>query len=954
MADGARSPMMEQYGALKRRYPDHLLLFRLGDFYEMFFEDAELGARLLSLTLTARQGAPMAGIPHHAADGYVARLVQAGQKVAVCEQLEVPGKGRKLLRRDVVRVVTPGTFTDTAWLAGGRDNFLLAVVPGAAATGVALVDVSTGEFWAGEDPAAGDTVLAAALLRRPAEILLPDALRAGGPLLTRFQATGAALTFGDPGVFPGRRAGAELTAHFGVATLDAFGLGDLTAGAQAAAAALAYLRATQGDNLAHLVRVQRLTAGDAMTLDPAAVATLELTEASDGSARHSLYGVLDATVTPMGARLLRQWLLRPLLDPARIAERQDAVAALVEAPETRATLRARLKGIGDLERLASRATLGQAHARDLVALRACLLPLGAIRVAAGSLAAPLLVQAREALADLDELHALLVAALVDEPPATLQDGGVIREDWSGALRAIVDDAADARRWIAGLEERERARTGIPSLRVRFNRVFGYGIEVTHAHVARVPDGYVRRQTLTGAERYVTEELKRYEATLLGAEERKRRLEHELFDDVRRRVGAQAPALLATARALGVLDVVAALAEVAHARGHTRPAVDASDALEIVEGRHPVLEARAEAPVTPNDLTLGGDGRIVILTGPNMAGKSVYLRQTAHIVLLAQMGAFVPARSARIGVVDRVFTRVGAQDHLARGQSTFLVEMVETASILNNVTPRSLVLLDEVGRGTSTFDGLAIAWAVVEWLHDRAPGAKVLFATHFHELTQLAGRLAGVRNLHVAVREWNDEIVFLHKVRPGSTDRSYGIQVARLAGLPAAVLARARGLLAQLEAEGQARADVSDAVQLGLFAQATDPVAEELRRLDLAHLTPIEALNLLAKWQARTAGDARPPRAVGAGAVCPPSSEGGLTQEPGAPDARLSGERTEPPAPGPGHPRSEAGSRPPLQEGGPIEKGVAPHAGTGPGGRTEPHAPRTGHPRSEPGTPSPLQ
>jgi DNA mismatch repair protein MutS len=472
------------------------------------------------------------------------------------------------------------------------------------------------------------------------------------------------------------------------------------------------------------------------------------------------------------------------------------------------------------------------------------------------LPAPLLTDARAALADLADLRAMLEAALVDEPPATLQDGGIIRESWNEALQALVTDAAEARRWIAGLEERERARTGLSSLRVRFNRVFGYGIEITHAQAARAPAEYVRRQTLTGAERYVTPELKEYEAKVLGAEERRRRLEHELFDDLRSRVAARASDLLATARALATLDVIAALAEVAHVRGHVRPAIVEDGTLEIVEGRHPVLEARSGQPVTPNDLALDDGVRVVILTGPNMAGKSVYLRQTAHIVILAQMGAFVPARSARLGVVDRVFTRVGAQDNLARGQSTFLVEMVETASILNNLTPRSLVLLDEVGRGTSTFDGLAIAWAVVEELHDCRARPKVLFATHFHELTQLAGRLGGVRNFHVAVREWNDEIVFLHKVQPGGTDRSYGIQVARLAGLPTSVIARAKALLARFEDQGQATTDATDAVQLGLFTANRDPMAEELARLDLAHLTPIEALNLLAKWQQRR--DADPP------------------------------------------------------------------------------------------------
>ncbi len=857
--------MMRQYRELKRRYPDYLLLFRLGDFYETFFEDAEVAARLLQITLTSRQGAPMAGIPHHAADGYIARLVRAGRKIAISEQLEAPDKAKKLLKRDVVRIMTPGTITDTAYLAGAANNFLLTVVRGREARGVALLDVSTGDFWVGEDGAREDAVLAAALLRRPAEILMPARTREDRALLARLEASGATLTVWEPDAGGPRRAAADLCAHFQVDALDRFGVGDMTAGVEAAALALAYLRATQGAALGHLRHLTRLTAVDAMVLDATAVETLELLQGSGGDARASLFGVLDRTMTAMGARLLRHWLLRPLLDPAAVDERQAAVAALVAEPARRARLRALLRPMGDLERLTSRAALGQAHARDLVGLRACLAPLGEIRETCRGVEARLLAAAAADLADLEPLRALLETALVDEPPLGLHDGGIIRESWNDALGAIVREAREARDWIAGLEERERVRTGIPSLRVRFNRVFGYGIEVTHAHTARVPDGYIRRQTLTGAERYVTAELKEYEAKVLGADERRRRLEHELFEEVRRQVGAQAAELLTTARALARLDALASLGEIAHARGHVRPVVDRGDGLSIVDGRHPVLEAHPGVVVTPNDVAQDGLAPIVILTGPNMSGKSVYLRQTAHIVIMAQMGAFVPAREARIGVIDRIFTRVGAQDNLARGQSTFLVEMVETATILNNVTPRSLVLLDEVGRGTSTFDGLAIAWAVVEALHERGRGAKVLFATHFHELTRLAGRLPGVRNFHVAVREWNDEIIFLHKVQPGATDRSYGIQVARLAGLPPEVIARAKALLAELEEAGQVRADARDAVQLGLFASAApDPVVTELATLDLAHLTPLEALNLLHKWQARAvgAGAARPARAVG--------------------------------------------------------------------------------------------
>jgi DNA mismatch repair protein MutS len=849
--------MLRQYQELKQRYPDVLLLFRLGDFYEMFFDDAERGARLLSIALTARQGAPMAGIPHHAAESYIARLVRAGQKIAVCEQLEAPGRGKKLLRRGVVRVITPGTITDTAYLSGVANNFLLAVVPAGAggrraALGVALLDVSTGDFWVGEDSEPDGGVLAAALLRRPAEILVPGDVREAHPaLLARLEAASATVTFCGPAAPPLRHALDDLRAQFGALALDTAGLASVTAGLQAASLALDYVRTTQGSStLSHLTALQRLAPAEALVLDETAVRTLELFEGSDGSRPSSLLGALDATVTPMGARLLRQWLLRPLREPAAIAARQEAVAALVADPAARAGLRQELRGIGDLERMTSRATLGTAHARDLTALRASLQALVPLRDRASALTAPLLGDAAAQIDPLEALRALLAESLVDEPPLALREGGLIRESWSEALRAVVEDAREAREWIAGLEQRERARTGIAALRVRFNRVFGYGIEVARAQAERVPPEYIRRQTLTTGERYVTEELKAHEATVLGVDERRRRLEYELFEEVRRHVAERARDLQATARGVAVLDVCQSFAEVAHLRGHVRPVVDDSDTLSIVDGRHPVLEARAEGPVTPNDVALDGQTRVMILTGPNMAGKSVYLRQTGHIALMAHTGAFVPAREARIGALDRIFTRVGAQDNLARGQSTFLVEMVETAAILRGATARSLVLLDEVGRGTSTYDGLAIAWAVVESLHDRAPGAKVLCATHFHELTRLADRLPAVRNFHVAVREWNDEIVFLHKVRPGSTDRSYGVQVARLAGLPAQVIARARALLAELEREREERREPDDPRQLGLFTPAEHPLVAELAALDLAHLTPMEALNLLAKWQER--------------------------------------------------------------------------------------------------------
>jgi len=854
------TPMMRQYGELKRRFPDYLLLFRLGDFYELFFQDAQTASRLLQLTLTSRQkgeGAiPMAGIPHHAADGYIARLIRAGQKVAVCEQLEEPAKGRKIVRRDVVRVITPGTITDTQFLDGARNNFLLAAHATASAVGVALVDVSTGDFWVGEEPGAGDALLEVALLRRPAELLLAQS--ADAAWMARWVPAGVPVTRVDGGAFGVRAARDMLESHFRGAGLDALGVGALTAGLQAAGAALAYLRETQGESLAHLTRIQRLVTGEAMLLDPTAVATLELFEtAQERTTRGSLFATLDATGTPMGARLLRQWMLRPLLDREAIVRRQEAVGALVDDPAARDGLRRRLEGVGDLERLTSRAALGVAHARDLIALRGFLGRLPGLADALAALDGALLGTLAEEITPLPDLQKLLEEALEDEPPLALKEGGLIREGWNADLRELKQAAREGKAWIASLEQRERVRTGIASLKVRFNRVFGYAIEVSNAHGAKVPADYLRRQTLVGAERYVTNELKEYESRVLGAEERIGRLEFELFGQVRAEVAAQAGPLLRTARAVGSLDALASLAEVAHQRGYVRPEVDDGFALGIVDGRHPVLEA-AGTPFTPNDVSLDpASGQIMILTGPNMSGKSVFMRQVALLALMAQMGSFVPAREARIGLVDRILTRVGAQDNMARGQSTFLVEMVETASILHHATGRSLILLDEVGRGTSTFDGLAIAWAVTEELHERGRGAKVLFATHYHELTALAERLPRVHNFHVAVREWNDEIIFLHKVRPGGTDRSYGIQVARLAGLPPSVIARAKAILEELERErGELQAAVTPEApavgpaQLGLFPPAHDPLLRELAALDLGAMTPLRALNLLADWQQR--------------------------------------------------------------------------------------------------------
>jgi len=853
LPDADESPMMRQYRTWKRQYPDYLLLFRLGDFYEAFYEDAAVAARVLDITLTSRQkgeGAiPMAGVPHHAVDSYIARLIRAGHRVAICDQVETaPARGRKLIRREVVRLVTPGTVTETGLLDGRQNNFLTALVRAGDRLGVALVDITTADFWAGE-ATDGGALLEAVLLRRPAEALVPSGLSPDDLIVARLRAAGIPVSFRDAAEFGARSAEERLRAHFQVATLEGLGLGGQPAAVRAAGAVLAYLHETQQAPPSHLTRLQPLALEDHLALDEAAVRNLELVETlQERTARGSLLWALDRTLTPMGGRLLRQWILRPLRSPAEVTRRLDAVAALVEAPATLEPLRARLGDVGDLARLASRVALGVATPRDLAGLRATLRPLPAVRERAVECDDPLVRETAAGLEDLAPLTKLLEAALVDEPPLVAHEGGLIRESYSQALADLRREVREAKTWIAGLEARERERTGIPTLRVRFNRVFGYGIEVPRAHQSPMPPEYVRRQTLVGAERYVTPELTEQEAKVLGAEERQNRLEFELFDELRRNVAREADRLLRTARALAVLDVLAGLAHVACERGYARPLVEAGSRLEIAEGRHPVLELATEgSPFVPNDIALDGEAvSCLVLTGPNMAGKSTYMRQVALIVLMAQLGSFVPARAARIGVVDRIFTRIGAHDNLLRGQSTFLVEMTETAAILRHATGRSLVLLDEIGRGTSTFDGLAIAWAVAEHLHERCPGAKVLFATHYHELTRLAAELPRVRNVHVAVREWKDGIVFLHKVQPGGTDRSYGIQVARLAGLPDEAIARARTLLRELEQRAPAPAPPpgADTGQLSLFGGTTHPVLEALAALDPDTLTPLEALNTL--------------------------------------------------------------------------------------------------------------
>jgi DNA mismatch repair protein MutS len=874
-------PLLAQYRQIKSGYPDAILLFQVGDFFEMFYEDAREASALLELALTARDKqsdnpVPLCGVPIHAVEGYIARLIKAGRNVAVCEQMEEPGQGKGPVRREVTRVVTPGTVTDDHLLEGGRPNYLAAVCPAVSpedgAYGLAWVDVSTGDFRLMDllaDPESGpaDERLAAELARiEPRELLVPDA---APEALEGIKAPVRAWGHFDP-----RKGEQALKDHLQVATLAGFGIEDATPAVGAAGALLAFLTETQRGVLPQITAVRPVATGAAMVIDPATFRNLELTRrVADGRRTGTLLAQLDRTRTPMGARAMREWLTAPLLDRDAIGRRHGAVAWFLEHPEVHESIVDLLGGIADLERLAARAAMGRAGPRDLAALAASLAPLPVLGGLLPSYGAEVLGGIRAGWDDLADLHEDLVQSLSDEVPAALKEGGVIRTGVSPELDELRAVGKDVRGALTRMEAAERGRTGIESLKVRHNNVFGYYIEVTRAQLATkgVPDGYQRKQTLVNAERFITPELKELEAKVLSAADRIAHLEAELFAALRSRVGAQVARLQWTAAAVGAVDALSALAGVAHERGWVRPEVVAGRDLAVQGGRHPAVEAMLPAGTfVANDTALGEEAPVWIVTGPNMAGKSTYLRQVALICLLAQMGSFVPAASARIGVVDRIFSRIGASDNLAEGLSTFMVEMTETAGILHNATDRSLVILDEIGRGTSTFDGLSIAWAVAEHLHDRV-GCRTLFATHYHELTELAAALSGVRNVNVQVREWNDEIVFLHRIEEGAADRSYGIQVARLAGLPKPVVGRAREVLANLEggeldpegrpriathraaeagaAEGQDEGkDQGDTVQYDLFGPQAHPVLAELKGLDLKSMTPLEAMNALDRLQ----------------------------------------------------------------------------------------------------------
>jgi DNA mismatch repair protein MutS len=869
------TPLMRQYAAIKKEHPSALLFFRLGDFYELFFDDAVLAARELQITLTSRNkekgvAIPMCGVPHHAAEGYISKLIRKGFKVAICEQVEDPRVAKKLVRREVTRVVTPGTAADSS-LSSEENNFLAAVAQTGDRAGFAALDLSTGEFRAtefqGED--AAKRIQEEIQQLRPKEVLYGStaplfelnrpsgngsSTRAGRPTSGR---AGYAETPLDDWIFAPDHAIPLLENHFGVLSLEGFGLSGKPAAAAAAGAILYYVRSTQRGTLSHVDRIGFYERQTCLVLDAVTVRNLELIEPlfAGTDAGVTLFRSIDATVTPMGKRLLRSWMLRPAIEIAEINARLDAVESQVKETVGREELRRALDGILDLERLLSRVTLETANPRDVLALAASLARLPAARAALAHFTADRLKGLHSSVDELGDLRRRIETTIIPEPPISLSDGGVIQAGVDHELDQLRDLSRNSKQFLAEIEQRERHRTGIASLKVKFNSIFGYYLEISKANLHLAPADYERKQTLVNAERFTTPELKEYESRILDAQEKIVEIERRMFADLRSAIAGEARRIRQTALALAEVDVLAALAQIAALRNYCRPQFDDSTDIEIVAARHPVieqLELGSGERFVPNDLYLNSTTHtILVLTGPNMGGKSTYLRQTALITILAQMGSFVPARSARLGLVDRVFTRIGASDNLARGRSTFMIEMTETAAILHTATARSLILLDEVGRGTATYDGLAIAWAAVEYIHARTH-AKTLFATHYFELTELAQQLPGVKNYHVAVKETGGGIVFLRKVEPGAADRSYGIEVAKLAGLPHEVIIRAREVLAEHEnAERQVTGHLSPGAdplpaQLTIFTPLPQPVLERLRKVDLNRLTPIEALNLLAE------------------------------------------------------------------------------------------------------------
>ncbi|KJS29057.1 MAG: DNA mismatch repair protein MutS [Desulfatitalea sp. BRH_c12] len=864
------TPMIQQYLCIKAQHKDAILFYRMGDFYEMFFEDALTASRVLEITLTSRnkndsQPVPMCGVPYRAAQTYIARLIENGHKVAICDQVEDPGLAKGLVKREVVRVVTPGMLVENELLDAKANNYLAALAQNHTTIGLACLDISTGLFRVVES--VHPTKILEEIQRiAPREMLLPVTLKAENwidRMLSRLD--GQIVNRLEENVFDVHKGRTRLIEQFKTRSLEGFGCQDMTAGLGAAGALLYYVQETQKQAVTHLQRIEPYSMEAHLIVDHMSRQNLELEKNIRNGSRHgTLIGILDRTATAMGGRLLKQWLRYPLLSPEKIGQRLDAVEEALAEGDARRRIAGALSDVYDLERLHSRIVMGHANARDLLALGRSLKTLPAIWSELKAFNSDLYRCAlpSEALAALDILCVQIESAISEDAPPGINEGGMIKKGFNTELDELIQISRDAKGFLAQLEGRERQATGISTLKVRFNKVFGYYIEVSKAQAAQTPMHYVRKQTLVNAERYITDELKKFETSVLGAEEKRCSLELDIFNQVREQVSANGAAIQSAAGFIARLDCLLALAEVADHNEYTRPGINTQGVIAIQDGRHPVVEKVLHGErFVPNSITLDNEAnQILVITGPNMAGKSTALRQVALIVIMAQMGAFVPAVEANVAVTDRIFTRVGALDNLSAGQSTFMVEMEETANILNNATADSLVIMDEIGRGTSTYDGLSIAWAVVEYLHDlKEKGVKTLFATHYHELTELAHTKVRVKNFNIAVKEWQDEIIFLRKLVPGGTNRSYGIQVARLAGIPEAVIDQAKRILERVESHGPKGSGLADPrasagktksqpVQLDLFQPVETKIVESLQALDLNSITPIEALNILQSYQ----------------------------------------------------------------------------------------------------------
>jgi DNA mismatch repair protein MutS len=849
------TPLLKQYYKVKSEYEDSILLFRMGDFYETFYKDAETASKVLSIALTSRaygkgNRVPLAGIPVKAAENYITKLIKAGLKVAICEQLEDPALTKGLVKRDVVEVITPGTVTHPHVLDSGKNTFLAALSSdGKSNYGLSYCDLSTGDFFITEIP---EKEIFDELKRiEPSEILVSENI--SYPFLEDFLLTPLSAI-----EFQFGYASEKIKEHFNIKTLDAFGIDELPLGIGAAGAVLSYLNSTQKKRLKHIKRLIRGDLKDTLILDNSTVRNLELIKRFDGSTEGTLLNILNETITPMGSRLLRMTILKPHNNLKVINQKLKSVEEFIANPSITNSLRDTLKSITDLERLISRIATERANARDLVHLKNSLSQIPDLKRELKSLRSGLIRKIDSEILEFSEVIKLIDESIVDEPPLTIKDGGIIKRGYNEELDKTRMIATEGKDWIAHLQKEERSRTSINSLKVKYNSVFGYYIEITKPNLKYVPENYVRKQTLKNCERFITPELKEYENRVLGSEEKIKKIEYDLFCDIRSHIAGSVDTIQTTAKSISLLDILLCFAFLSKKNHYIKPKVSTSDEIVIQEGRHPVVEHMIDKETfIPNDTNLNSErDQILIITGPNMSGKSTYLRQVGLIVIMAQMGCFVPAKEAKIGIVDRVFTRIGASDDLSRGVSTFLAEMIETANILNNASKKSLVILDEVGRGTSTFDGLAIAWSVCEFLHNnKEVHPKTLFATHYHELTDLEKLLDGVKNYNVSVKRWEDRIIFLRKVVRGGADESYGVDVAKLAGLPSDVITRARVILSDLEKSGMkdrmqisGEENLKKEEQLSLFSPPEKIIFDELKSLDISHMTPLQALNILNEWK----------------------------------------------------------------------------------------------------------